>query len=86
MLGYFVLFGFAMFILGILFCPVVLFLRARKDDSWDNSNMTNIIRVVAHIATHPSDFAKMQFEDGTKPFWYLNKDEFADVVKTRPKD
>jgi len=48
--------------------------------------MTNIIRLVAHIATHPSDFGKMRFEDGTFPFWYINQDEFEGVVKTRPKD
>jgi len=82
----FILFGLAMFILGIICFPLILFLRARKDDNWDDSNMTNIIRLVAHIATHPGDFGKMQYEDGTKPFWYLDKDEFSDVVKTRPKD
>jgi len=46
--------------------------------------MTNVIRVFAHLATHPDDFAKMQYPDGKKPFWYLDKDEFTDVVKTRP--
>jgi len=84
-MGYLLL-GVAMFVLGILFCPILIFLRARKDDAWDDSNMTNIIRVFAHLATHPGDFGKMQYEDGFKPFWYLNKDEFSDVVKTRPKD
>ena len=84
-MGYLLL-AISMFLLGMLCFPLVLFLRARKDKHWDDSNMTNIIRLVAHIATHPGDFGKMQYEDGTKPFWYLNKDEFSDVVKTRPKD
>lgn len=70
--------------LGVLLCPIVIFLRARKCDQWDNSNMANILRVFAHLATHPNDFAKFQYEDGTKPFWYLDKDEFSDVVRTRP--
>jgi len=73
------------FILGIIACPFIIFLRARNDDAWDDSNMTNIIRLVAHIATHPSDFGRMKYDDGTYPFWYINKDEFRDVVKTRPK-
>lgn len=77
--------AFLSFILGIIACPIVLFLRARNDDAWDDSNMTNIIRLIAHIATHPSDFGKMKYDDGTYPFWYINKDEFRDVVKTRPK-
>jgi len=84
-MGYFLL-ALSMFLLGMLSFPLILFLRARKDSHWDDSNMTNIIRLVAHIATHPGDFGKMQYEDGTKPFWYLNKDEFSEVVKTRPKD
>ena len=47
--------------------------------------MMNILRVFAHLATHPDDFAKFQYPDGKRPFWYLDADEFADIVKTRPK-
>lgn len=72
------------FILGALCLPLLLFLRARKDDSWDNSNMTNIYRLIAHIGAHPSDFGKLQYADGRKPFWYINKDELSEVVKSRP--
>jgi hypothetical protein len=78
--------GFLSFILGIFACPLLLFLRARQDDAWDDSNMTNMLRLFAHIVTHPSDFGKMKYDDGSYPFWYINKDEFSNVVKTRPKD
>jgi len=74
------------FLFGILACPLIIFIRARRDDSWDDSNMMNIYRVVAHLATHPSDFGKMRYEDGKKPFWYINKDELSDVVDARPND
>lgn len=84
-MSYFLICVLSLF-LGILLCPIVIFLRARKCEGWDNSNMANIIRVFAHLATHPDDFAKFQYEDGTKPFWYLSGDEFADIVKTRSKD
>lgn len=73
-------------IVGIILCPIIIFLRARKCDQWDNSNMTNIFRVFAHLATHPNDFGKMRYEDGKKPFWYLSGDEFTDIVKTRPTE
>ena len=82
----YVLIFLSAFALGILACPIVIFLRARKCSQWDGSNMMNIFRVIAHLATHPDDFAKFQYEDGSKPFWYLLGDEFADVVKTRPKE
>lgn len=74
----------AIFVLGMFSLPLVIFLRARRDGAWDDSNMTNIFRVVAHLATHPSDFGKMQYADGKKPFWYINQDELSDVVDTRP--
>jgi len=80
----FLVFGVAMFLLGVILTPLVIFLRARKDDEWDSSNMTNIYRLVAHIGTHPSDFGKLQYEDGKKPFWYISKDEITDVVDSRP--
>lgn len=76
----------AIFVLGMACLPLVIFVRARRDASWDDSNMTNIFRVIAHLATHPSDFGRMQYADGKKPFWYINKDELSDVVNTRPED
>jgi hypothetical protein len=45
--------------------------------------MTNIYRVIAHLATHPSDFGRMRYEIGRDPFWYINKDELSGVVRTR---
>ena len=47
--------------------------------------MFNIYRVVAHLATHPDDFGKMYYDNGEKPFWYIDDDEFNDVVRTRRK-
>jgi len=73
------------FLLGLLCCPLVIFLRARKCNQWDKSNMFNIYRVVAHLATHPDDFGKMYYDNGEKPFWYIDDDEFNDVVRTRRK-
>lgn len=82
----FLVFGLAMFILGIICCPLIIFVRAKRDGAWDDSNMMNIYRIVAHIATHPSDFGKMMYQDGKRPFWYIDKDELSDVVDVRPND
>ncbi len=73
------------FLIGILSFPLLMFVRARRDSSWDNSNITNMYRVIAHLGAHPGDFAKFQYEDGEKPFWYLSKDELSEIVGTRPK-
>lgn len=82
---YGILMALCTFILGMLCLPLVIFMRARRDGSWDDSNMTNMYRVFAHIATHPSDLALMVYpKSGIRPFWYINKDEFGEVVETRP--
>lgn len=70
------------FILGVLSCPLVIFIRARRSSEWDDSNVTNIYRVISHLAVRPEDFGKMYFPNGKKPFWYINKDEFSEVVKS----
>lgn len=70
-------------IVGILLVPTIIYLRARKT-GWDDSNIFNIFRVLCHLALHPVDFTKMQYSDGKKPFWYLTKDEFSEVVDSRP--
>jgi len=81
----YIIIAFISFLLGVLLSPIIVFIRARRDKAWDDSNMLNMIRIFAHLATHPSDFGKMRYDDdGTYPFWYINQDEFHDIVKTRP--
>lgn len=77
---------------------ILLCLRALRDDAWDDSNVLNVLRVLAHLAIHPSDFARMHYlddEDYTqlemnllpyprRAFPYLELDEFESVVETRP--
>lgn len=70
-------------ILGAIVTPLAIYFRARKT-GWDDSNVFNVFRVLCHLALHPKDFTKMRYEDGKDPFWYVTKDEFSEVVKTRP--
>ena len=77
-----ILFGI---IVGILLVPTLIYLRGRNS-GWDDSNIFGIFHVLCHLALHPDDFTKMQYPDGKKPFWYLTKDEFSDILKNRPED
>lgn len=72
-------------IIGVILVPIVIYLRGRNS-GWDDSNIFNVFRVLAHLALHPADFTLMQYEDGKKPFWYLTDDELSEVVKTRPNE
>lgn len=69
-------------IIGIMLVPTIIYLRARKS-GWDDSNIFNVLRVICHLALHPEDFTKMRYKDGRNPFWYITKDEFSEIVKSR---
>jgi hypothetical protein len=70
-------------IIGVALVPMVIYFRAKRG-AWDDSNFFNVLRVLCHLALHPKDFTLMQYEDGKKPFWYLTKDEFSEIVVSRP--
>ena len=70
-------------ILGTFIIPLVIYFRARRS-GWDDSNIFNVLRVICHLALHPEDFLRMRYEDGKNPFPYLIKDEFSEVVNSRP--
>ena len=74
------------FLIGVLFFIFYGAYRATRSRGWDDSNITNWLRLLSHCFLHPEDFGRMQYEDGTYPFWYINKDELSEVVKTRPKN
>ena len=71
-------------IIGVILVPLVIYLRARGNH-WDDSNFFNVLHILCHLALHPGDFTRMRYEDGKKPFWYLDKDEFSEVLKSRPE-
>lgn len=71
-------------VIGILLLPLIIYFRACRS-GWDDSNIFNVFRVLCHLALHPNDFTKMYYIDGRQPFWYLTKDEFSEIVKTRPR-
>jgi hypothetical protein len=86
--------GFVTGVFGLLIAAVVRMLRA---DKWDDSNILNALRVLSHVIAHPHDCAEMYYlsedeyetlagmgYDLRKPFHYINKDEFSELMKTRP--
>ena len=68
---------------GTISIPLIVYFRAKRS-GWDDSNFFNVLRVICHLALHPEDFLKMRYPDGKNPFWYLTKDEFSEVVDSRP--
>jgi hypothetical protein len=85
---------FGGFVLGIATLLGYILRRMMQNDGWDDSNITNALRLLSHVTLHPTDFGVMyyrKYDDtlgkhvlGRRPFWYVNKDELSEVVRTRP--
>lgn len=87
------------FFAGVLSLYGLMVYKIWKNDDADDSNVTNPVRVLNHLILHKFDFLKMvyltdeqmaaikkAFPDWLlkRPFWYWDKDEYSQVVKTRP--
>lgn len=85
------------FITGVLLSLGYMIWRMMRNKGWDDSNMTNALRLISHTVLHANDFGKMYYLDADiveklkkegvdlkRPFWYIDKDELSEVVKTRP--
>lgn len=68
--------------------------RAVNSVGWDDSNITNWLRLFAHVVIHPEDFALLWYVEeidgqlvaSRRPFWYVSEDELSVVVDTRPRE
>lgn len=91
--------GVTSFLIGVFSMLFYLLSRMMRSDGWDDSNITNALRLLSHVTLHPEDFGKMYYlydwqihmltaeHDARllrRPFWYVDKDELSEVVKTRP--
>lgn len=82
------------FIAGVFALLGYVVWRMLRSDGWDQSNITNALRLLSHVAMHPEDFGKMWYVvrrgDDTlvpvkRPFWYIEEDEIETVVNSRPE-
>ena len=72
--------GFS-FLSGVIVLLGYILKRMMSNDGWDDSNITNALRLLSHVTLHPSDFAKM---------YYLTDDEaaaieIADLATDKPR-
>ena len=83
--------GIMLGVFGVIFFLVWRMLRS---DGWDQSNITNALRLLSHVAMHPEDFVHMYYVSKSaggsgllvsrRAFPYLGQDELSEVVATRP--
>ena len=76
----------------IIVCGVAFIIggvQFMKSPETDDSNLFNYLRVFGHIAKHPGDLGRLYYiskegEIGKRAFPYIDKDEYSEVVRTRP--
>lgn len=91
-----VILGFILFVAGFIGCVMYIVARMMKTIG-DDSNMNNPLRLLSQATIHPEDFGRMYYlthaqmkllqsngHEPDRPGWYVDGDEFADVVKSRP--
>lgn len=90
------LIGVILFVAGFVGCVMYIVARMMKTIG-DDSNMNNALRLLSQATIHPEDFGRMYYltqaqmdllrnngHEPDRPGWYVDGDEFADVVKSRP--
>jgi hypothetical protein len=88
---------FFAFVCGMFAMLGYILWRMMRNDGWDDSNITNALRLLSHVTLHSEDFGKMYYltqdqrdtlidnkELISRPFWYISEDELEGVVRTRP--
>ena len=68
--------GFS-FIAGVVVLLGYILHRMMGNDGWDDSNITNALRLLSHVTLHPKDFGKM---------YYFNNQQFEkDLLLAAPE-
>jgi len=74
---------------GVVTLLAFILWRMMRNEGWDDSNITNALRLLAHVTLHAEDFGGMYYLDENslpvgRPFWYVDRDELSEVVQSRP--
>jgi hypothetical protein len=54
------------FTLGVLTLLGYMIFRMMRNDGWDDSNITNALRLLSHVTMYPHDFGKMYYLTNTQ--------------------
>lgn len=87
--------GFSIGVFGLL---GYMLKRLMSNLEWDDSNITNALRLLSQVVLHPQDFLRLYYMTDAQlaqfielyeslpkqPFWFVKLDELSEVVKSRP--
>ena len=93
-----IILGFILFAAGAVGTVLYILWRMMRTIG-DDSNLHNPLRLLGQSTVHHEDFGRMYYlthaqmallrnngHEPDRPGWYVDGDELADVVRTRPTD
>ena len=72
------------FFTGIFSLLLYILLRMMSNDGWDDSNITNALRVLSHVTLHAEDFGKMFYLNPTQVKILQETSTYQDNPLKRP--
>jgi len=70
-----ILIALGFWVAGLLSFPIVMHLRFRKNADYDNSNMTNTVRMIWVMTMRRILMSKLKAPDGSYPLDFVQHDE-----------
>ena len=75
--------GFS-FLSGVIVLLGYILKRMMGNAGWDDSNITNALRLLSHVTLHPEDFGKMYYLTDTQLMMLLTTQEKTIAPPKRP--
>ena len=75
--------GFS-FLTGVLVLLGYILKRMMGSDGWDDSNITNALRLLSHVTLHPEDFGKMYYLKDSQLMRLLTTQTYDEEPPKRP--
>jgi hypothetical protein len=71
------------FVIGVLFFPMIVHLRLRRNADYDNSNMLNTYKLFWVLTMRRIMLSKLQDEYGNRPLAFVANDETVNSPRVR---
>ena len=72
------------YLFGVMMVIGYMIWRMMRNKGWDDSNMTNALRLLSHVVLHPEDFGKMYYLTDTQMNIIMETMVYTDNAPKRP--
>ena len=76
--------GLVCFLMGAIILIGYILWRMLRNEGWDDSNITNGLRLLSHVTLHAEDFGKMYYLTDTQKMIIMETMVYTDNAPKRP--